>query len=88
MKPSRGSSPHSRQGNAGIIELLRGLAPINQLHVSCTTGQGHAFAISHELLDLAEPEHVVVPRFRPVLGIHLGPNIIGVEATTESTEEK
>ena len=77
-----------RRAKTRIIEIVRGLAPIRQLHVSYSTGRDYALAIREELADLVEPEHIVESRFGPVLGTHLGPNTIGVSVTQGSAGEK
>lgn len=73
-----------RRAAARIVEIVRGLAPIERLHVSYTTGQAHAQAIRDQLADLVEPESIVDSRFGPVLGTHLGPGAIGVAATQKN----
>ena len=73
-----------RRAQRRIIELVRELAPIHQLHVSYSTGRDNALAVRDELADLVEPEHFIESRFGPVLGTHLGPNTIGVAATQGS----
>ena len=73
-----------RRAQRRIIELVRELAPIHQLHVSYSTGRDNALAVRDELADLVEPERLIESRFGPVLGTHLGPNTIGVAATQGS----
>ena len=70
-----------------IVELVRELAPIHQLHVSYSTGGELARSIAAELADLVPPGHLIEARFGPVLGTHLGPGAIGVGATQGSIEE-
>ena len=77
-----------RRAMARIVEIVRGLAPLRQLHVSYTTGREHALAIRHEVADLVEPERLIESRFGPVLGTHLGPNTIGVAVTQGSAENE
>ena len=67
-----------RRALAQLIETVRALAPIQQLHVSYTTGPEDAEAIRDALTDLVNPGEVVESRFGPVLGTHLGPGTIGV----------
>ena len=43
-----------RRAQRRIIELVRELAPIHQLHVSYSTGRDKALAIRDELADLVE----------------------------------
>ena len=76
-----------RRAQRRIIELVRELAPIHQLHVSYSTGRDKALAIRDELADLVAPERFIESRFGPVLGTHLGPNTIGVAATQGSVED-
>ena len=73
-----------RRAQRRIIELVRELAPIHQLHVSYSTGRDNALAVRDELADPVEPERLIESRFGPVLGAHLGPNTIGVAATQGS----
>ena len=73
-----------RRAQRRIIELVRELAPIHQLHVSYSTGRDNALAVRDELANLVEPERLIESRFGPVLGAHLGPNTIGVAATQGS----
>ena len=75
-----------RRALARIVEIVRELAPIHQLHLSYTTGPDNAMAVRDELADLVKPEHLIESRFGPVLGSHLGPNTIGVAATQGSVE--
>ena len=50
-----------RRAQRRIIELVRELAPIHQLHVSYSTGRDKALAIRDELADLVESErHSIV----------------------------
>ena len=77
-----------KRAMARIVEIVRGLAPIRQMHVSYTTGRDNALAIRDELADLVEPEHIVESRFGPVLGTHLGPNTIGVAVTQGNIENE
>ena len=76
-----------RRALARIVEIVRELAPIHQLHLSYTTGPDNAMAVRDELADLVKPEHLIESRFGPVLGSHLGPNTIGVAATQASVED-
>ncbi|CAI8050012.1 DegV domain-containing protein YitS [Geodia barretti] len=76
-----------RRAQRRIIELVRELAPIHQLHVSYSTGPDNALAVRDELADLVEPERLIESPFGPVLGTHLGPNTIGVAATQGSVED-
>ena len=76
-----------RRAQRRIIELVRELAPIHQLHVSYSAGRNKALAIRDELADLVAPERFIESRFGPVLGTHLGPNTIGVAATQGSVED-
>ena len=71
-----------------IVELVRELAPISQIHLSYSTGRDDALAVRDELADLVKPERLIESRFGPVLGTHLGPNTIGVAATQGSIEEE
>ena len=70
-----------RRAIARIVEFVRELRPIEQLHVSYTTDRAHAQAVRDQLADLVDPERVIESRFGPVLGAHLGPGAIGVAAT-------
>ena len=76
-----------RRAQRRIIELVRELAPIHQLHLSYSTGRDKALAIRDELADLVESERPIESPFGPVLGTHLGPNTIGVAATQGSVED-
>ena len=76
-----------RRAQRRIVELVRELAPIHQLHLSYSTGPDNAMAVRDELVGLVEPERLIESRFGPVLGTHLGPNTIGVAATQGSIEE-
>ncbi len=76
-----------RRAQARIVELVRDLAPIHQLHVSYCTGRDNALAIRDELADLVESERLIESRFGPVLGTHLGPNTIGVAVTRGNIDE-
>lgn len=75
-----------RRAIAKTAELIRTLAPIHQMHLSYTTGQGDALTIRDQLADLVAPENIIESRFGPVLGTHLGPNTIGV-AVTQAVED-
>ena len=77
-----------RRAQARLVELVRGLAPIHQLHLSYSTGRDNALAVRDELADLVEPERLFESRFGPVLGTHLGPDTVGVAATQGSIEEE
>ena len=77
-----------RRAMVRIIQIVRELAPIRQMHVSYSTGGELARAIRDELTDLVEPEHIIESRFGPVLGTHLGPNTIGVAVTQGSVENE
>ena len=76
-----------RRAQRRIIELVRELAPIHQLHLSYSTGRDKALAIRDELADLVESERPIESPFGPVFGTHLGPNTIGVAATQGSVED-
>ena len=76
-----------RRAQRLIIELVRELAPIHQLHVSYSTGPDNALTVRDELADLVESESPIESPFGPVLGTHLGPNTIGVAATQGSVED-
>ena len=77
-----------RRAQARIVQIVRELAPVHQLHLSYSTGPNNAMAVRDELANLVEPEHLIESRFGPVLGTHLGPNTIGVAATQGSIEEE
>ena len=76
-----------RRHGLRIVEIVRELAPVHQLHLSYSTGPDNALAVRDELADLVEPERLIESRFGPVLGTHLGPNTIGVAATQGSVED-
>ena len=76
-----------RRAQARIVEIVRELAPIHQLHLSYSTGPNNALTVRDELADLVKPERLIESRFGPVLGTHLGPNTIGVAATQASVED-
>ena len=76
-----------RRAQRRIVEIVRELAPIHQLHLSYSTGPDNALAIRDELADLVEPELLIESRFGPVLGTHLGPNTVGVAVTQGSIED-
>ncbi len=76
-----------RRAMARIVEIVRELAPIQQLHVSYSTGRAQALAIRDELADLVAPEQAIESRFGPVLGTHFGPNSLGVAVTQGSRTE-
>ena len=65
-----------RRAQRRIIELVRELAPIHQLHLSYSTGPNNALTIRDELADLVAPERLFESRFGPVLGTRLGPNTV------------
>ena len=67
-----------RRAIARIISLARDLGPVSRLHVSYSTGREGAQAVIAGLVDLVEPDNIIESRFGPVLGTHLGPNVIGV----------
>ena len=69
------------RASARIIEIVHALAPVSRLHVSYATGPDRAEAICAALSDLVDPERVVLSRFGPVLGTHLGPKTVGVAVT-------
>ena len=56
-----------RRAQRRIIELVRELAPIHQLHVSYSTGRDKALAVRDELADLVERNAHRVP-VRPCPG--------------------
>ena len=76
-----------RRAQARIVELVRELAPINQIHLSYSTGPDNALAVRDGLADLVKPDRLIESRLGPVLGTHLGPNTIGVAATQASIED-
>ena len=76
-----------RRAKDRIVEIVRGLAPIHQLHVGYSTGRDNAMAVLDDLADLVEPDRVFESRFGPVLGTHLGPNCVGVAVTQGSVDE-
>ncbi len=76
------------RASARIIEIVRALAPVSRMHVSYATGLRRAEAICAAMSDLVEPKNVVLSRFGPVLGTHLGPNTIGVAVTQGSPDER
>ena len=63
-----------------LVATVRELVPIHLLHVSYTTGEDNARALRDRLADLVEPENLIESRLSPVLGAHLGPNVISVAA--------
>ena len=73
-----------RRAHRRIVEIVRDLAPLDQIQVSYSTGQDYALALCDDLADLVEPERLIVSRFGPVLGTHLGPNTVGVAVTQRS----
>ena len=77
-----------RRAQARIVEIVRELAPIHQLHLSYSPGPKNALTVRDELADLVTPERLFESRFGPVLGTHLGPNTVGVAATQGSIEEE
>ena len=77
-----------RRAQARIVEIVRELAPIHQLHLSYRTGPDNALTVRDELADLVKPERLIESRFGPVLGTHLGPNTVGVAVTQGSIEEE
>ena len=77
-----------RRAHARIVEIVRGLAPISQLHLSYSTGRDNALAVRDELADLVEPDRILTSRFGPVLGTHLGPNTIAVAVTQGTGEDE
>ena len=77
-----------RRAQRRIIELVRELAPVHQIHVSYSTGRDSALVVRDGLADLVKPERLIESRFGPVLGTHLGPNTIGVAVTQGSVEEE
>ena len=77
-----------RRAQARIVEIVRELAPIHQLHLSYSSGPNNALTVRDELADLVKPQRLFESRFGPVLGTHLGPNTVGVAATQGSIEEE
>jgi DegV family protein with EDD domain len=77
-----------RRATTRVIQIVRELAPVDQIHVSYSTGRDNAMAVRAELADLVEPERLIESRFGPVLGTHLGPNTIGVAVTQRSIGEE
>ena len=77
-----------RRGEARMVQLVRQLAPVSRLHLSYSTGEDRALAIRNQLADLVRPESLIMSRFGPVLGTHLGPNTIGVAVTQESVQNE
>ena len=75
-----------RRGEARMVQLARQLAPISRLHLSYSTGEDRALVIRDQLADFVRPESLIMSRFGPVLGTHLGPNTIGVAVTQESVQ--
>ena len=76
-----------RRAQKRIVEIVRELAPIHQLHLSYSTGPNNALTVRDELANLVKPERLIESRFGPVLGTHLGPNTIGVAATQGRVED-
>ena len=76
-----------KRAMARLVELVRELAPINQIHLSYSTGRDDALTVRDGLADLVEPERLIESRFGPVLGTHLGPNTIGVAVTRGNIDE-
>ena len=68
----------SERGKARIIELARGVAPVQRINVSYSTDRAQALSVRAELAELVDPEHIVESRFGPVLGTYLGPNALGI----------
>ena len=77
-----------RRAQRRIVEIVRELAPIHQLHLSYSTGPNNALTVCDELANLVKPERLIESRFGPVLGTHLGPNTVGVAATQGNIEEE
>ena len=73
-----------RRTMARIVDIVRGLTSIHQLHLSYSSGRDIAMAVRNELADLVEPERLIESRLGPLLGTHLGPNTIGVAVTQGS----
>ena len=74
-----------RRARARIVEIVRKLAPIHQLHLSYSTGPNNALTVRDELADLVKPERLIESRFGPVLGAHLGPNTVCVAQPREAS---
>ncbi len=74
--------PRNRdRARARLIELVRELAPLNQINVVYSTDRAQALAVRSELAGMVDPERLVESRFGPVLGTYLGPNALGIAVT-------
>ncbi len=61
-----------------LVELVQQLAPVSELAVIYSTEPEEADALKDRLSSLLPPEEIVVARFGPALGTHIGPGGLGV----------
>ena len=54
-----------KRAMARLVELVRELAPINQIHLSYSTGRDDALTVRDGLADLVEPERLIESRSGP-----------------------
>ena len=66
------------QGLQKLVETLRGLAPAEGVCVVHSTAPEDAETVRGQLQDLAPGGDVVMARFGPVVGVYLGPGVVGV----------
>ena len=69
-----------------LATMVHELAPIHLLHLSYTTGEGHARALGDRLANLVAPENLIESRLGPALAAHLGLNAITVAAMQRPAE--
>ena len=76
----------SERGKARIIELARGVGPVQRINVSYSTDRAQALSVRAEMAGMVDPERIVESRFGPVLGTYLGPNALGVAVAQGSDD--
>lgn len=76
----------SERGKARLIELARGVSPMQRINVSYSTDRTQALSVRAELAGMVDPEHIVESRFGPVLGTYLGPNALGIAVAQGSDD--
>ena len=66
------------RGLARLVDMAQQLAPLEELAVVYSTERQEAEALRDRLTPLAPPNGIVVARFGPALGTHIGPGGLGV----------
>jgi DegV family protein with EDD domain len=63
---------------ARMVDILRALAPVQQLAIMYSTEPDRAAELRQQLSDIIFEKNIVTSQFGPTLGTYLGPNAIGV----------